>query len=79
MYDNRPGLQHQEELASNWRTLLPDFPGSRISVLPSIQGAIHQIEKVIMEPQEPVQVLVTGSLYLVGGMIALADLSDLAL
>ena len=32
-----------------------------------------------MEPQEPVQVLVTGSLYLVGGMIALADLSDLAL
>ena len=81
MYDHRPGLslQHQKALASNWRALRPDFPSSRTSVLPSVQDAIRQIEKVTTESQEPVQVLVTGSLYLVGGTIALADLSDLAL
>ncbi|GJJ07490.1 hypothetical protein Clacol_001692 [Clathrus columnatus] len=71
-------LNVQEDLARNWQALLPAFPISDIHVLPSIQNAVEVIRS-LEEPDTDIQVLVCGSLHLVGGVIEVAGLSDVAL
>ncbi|KAJ3559184.1 hypothetical protein NM688_g494 [Phlebia brevispora] len=68
-------LKTQHELADAWHSLVPDFPKENIHVLPSVEHAIH----VVRSQPEPVDVLVAGSLHLVGGVIEVAGLSDVAL
>ncbi|TFK55902.1 FolC bifunctional protein [Heliocybe sulcata] len=74
-------LKTQKELASAWSVLLPDFPASNIHVLPSVESAVKVIRELEGQPdnKEKVQVLVTGSLHLIGGVIEVAGLSDVAL
>lgn len=77
-------------MAEAWESLVPDFPKENIHVEPSIEDTVHHIRtlknssglangKESMEPQPIIDVLVTGSLLLVGGMIEVAGLSEVAL
>jgi folylpolyglutamate synthase len=47
-------------------------------VLPSIEDAINEVKK-ISEGNNPIKILVTGSLHLVGGVVEVAGLSEVAL
>ena len=69
----------QNELAAAWLSLIPEFPTSNIHVLPSIKHAIRVVRGVGSEGDEGVDVLVAGSLQLVGGVIEVAGLLDIAL
>ncbi|KIJ56716.1 hypothetical protein M422DRAFT_57369 [Sphaerobolus stellatus SS14] len=70
-------LAVQTELASVWSALVPDFPEANIHVLPSIQDAIKVVRS--LEGEKPVETLACGSLHLVGGVIEVAGLADVAL
>ena len=70
-------LTVQHELADAWRTLAPEFPSNNVHVLPSIEHAIRLVRGA--EKGKLVDVLVTGSLHLVGGVIEVANLSEVAL
>lgn len=73
-------LNTQRELASAWSELKPSFPASHIHILPSIEHAVNRIRGLESESHSPnIDVLVTGSLHLVGGLIEAASLSDVAL
>jgi folylpolyglutamate synthase len=74
-------LKTQRELASAWSSLLPKFLTSNIHVLPSVEHAIKALRTIqsTPSPDNQVQVLVTGSLHLVGGIIEVAGLSEAAL
>lgn len=72
-------LSPQQALSVAWSSLFPDFNPSHIHVLPSIERAIREVERISTISSKPVQVLVTGSLHLVGGVIEVAGLSELAL
>ncbi|KLO11239.1 tetrahydrofolylpolyglutamate synthase [Schizopora paradoxa] len=71
-------VKPQRELAETWKSLVPDFPDDNIHVFPSIEHSVKAIKEFSTAGQ-PVDVLVTGSLHLVGGVIEVADLSDVAL
>ncbi|KAJ3548458.1 hypothetical protein NMY22_g1254 [Coprinellus aureogranulatus] len=71
-------LKTQHQLASAWSTLLPQYPASDVLVLPSIQHAIQSID-MLNAGSRPMQILVSGSLHLVGGVIEVAGLSKVAL
>ncbi|KDR83602.1 hypothetical protein GALMADRAFT_235873 [Galerina marginata CBS 339.88] len=71
-------LKTQQALASAWSGLIPSFPPSHIHVLTSIEHAVKLVDETRLG-QEPVKVLVTGSLHLVGGVIEVAGLSEVAL
>lgn len=71
-------LTVQEDLARSWRTLRPQFPPRDIHVLPSIESAV-KVVRSLQEPNTALQVLVCGSLHLVGGVIEVAGVSDVAL
>jgi folylpolyglutamate synthase len=68
-------LKTQNELANAWRSILPNFPDDHIHVLPSIEHAIN----IVRDQVAPTDVLVAGSLHLVGGVIEVAGLTDVAL
>ena len=72
-------LGTQQAFSAAWSSLVPDFDPSHIHVLPSIEHAIREVETISTVSSKPVQVLVTGSLHLVGGVIEVAGLSELAL
>jgi len=72
-------LKTQQALASAWFTLSPTFPPSQVHVLPSIEHAITLVEQLQSEGGGASQVLVTGSLHLVGGVIEVAGLSGVAI
>ncbi|RDX55690.1 FolC bifunctional protein [Lentinus brumalis] len=72
-------LKTQHELASAWSTLVPDFPKENIHVLPSIEHAVKVVRNLDASGEKDVDVLVAGSLHLVGGVIEVAGLSDVAL
>ncbi|KAF8974450.1 Mur ligase [Flammula alnicola] len=72
-------LRTQQSLASAWTALFPSFPSKNIHVLPSIEHAVKVIEEVQSDSRTSAQVLVTGSLHLVGGIIEVTRLSDVAL
>jgi len=71
-------LKLQEDLASAWAKLIPEFPAENIHVTPSIEHAVR-LARGLADQDHPVDVLVTGSLHLVGGMIEVAGLSEVAL
>jgi folylpolyglutamate synthase len=73
-------LKTQHQFASSWSELVPNFPSSAISILPSIEHAVSVVRNLAHASDETsVHVLVTGSLHLVGGVIEVAGLSDVAL
>ncbi|KAF8272540.1 FolC bifunctional protein [Lactarius quietus] len=71
-------LKTQQELAVAWTSLLPTFPNENVHVLPSIEHAVRVVREETGNGK-PVEVLVTGSLHLVGGLIEVAGLSEVAL
>ncbi|RXW24644.1 hypothetical protein EST38_g1235 [Candolleomyces aberdarensis] len=71
-------LKTQQQLATAWSTHLPQYPTSNIFVLPSVEHAIRNLE-TLNTTERPLQVLVSGSLHLVGGVIEVAGLSEVAL
>ncbi|ODM20664.1 hypothetical protein SI65_03717 [Aspergillus cristatus] len=62
-------LSLQRELADVWHDLSPE---TEVAALPSIEGAVEYIKNINGGVGES-QVLVTGSLHLVGGAIAVLD------
>ncbi|PPQ83263.1 hypothetical protein CVT25_004002 [Psilocybe cyanescens] len=72
-------LKTQQALAFAWSKLVPSFPSSRIHILPSIENAIKVVEVTQSDLGLPVKVLVTGSLHLVGGVVEVAGLAEVAL
>ncbi|EMD40678.1 hypothetical protein CERSUDRAFT_80327 [Gelatoporia subvermispora B] len=73
-------LKTQHELADAWASLVPSFPSERIHVRPSIEHAVKIIHgRRSASSERPVDVLVAGSLHLVGGVIEVAGLADVAL
>jgi folylpolyglutamate synthase len=77
--DDLAQLKTQRQFASAWSSLFPSFPSSNVHVLPSIEHAIKEIEKIDSTSSESTKVLVTGSLHLVGGVVEVAGLSAVAL
>ncbi|KAL4068841.1 Mur ligase [Scleroderma yunnanense] len=71
-------LQKQHELADIWTELLPIFPRDAIYVVASIEHAIQTLQR-LSNPSDKTNVLVTGSLHLVGGVVEVAGLSSVAL
>ena len=71
-------LTVQNELATAWSSLVPEFPPSHVHVLPSIQHAVEVIRS-IQGQSKSLDILVCGSLHLVGGIIEVADLAEIAL
>ncbi|GAA6016067.1 hypothetical protein JCM8202_005400 [Rhodotorula sphaerocarpa] len=73
-------LATQRELAAAWDELAaslpssPDTPTAQVHVLGSIEEAIGVVQKAAADHDGDVQALVTGSLHLVGGVMAVADL-----
>lgn len=72
-------LKTQQDLASAWKALVPSFPASNVHVLPSIEHAVRIVRGVSGNDKKGVDVLVAGSLHLVGGVIEVADLASVAL
>ncbi|KAI6152163.1 Mur ligase [Pisolithus tinctorius] len=70
-------LTTQHELAATWSQLIPTFPSDAIHVLPSIEHAVQTVRRV--SNAERIDVLATGSLHLVGGVIEVAGLASVAL
>ncbi len=58
--------------------MLPTFPKENVHVLSSIEHAVGVVREKATNGR-PVEVLVMGSLHLVGGLIEVAGLSDVAL
>lgn len=58
--------------------MVPTFPKENIHVLPSVEHAVGVVREETNNGR-PVEVLVTGSLHLVGGLIEVAGLADVAL
>jgi folylpolyglutamate synthase len=69
-------LKTQQELATAWKNRVPSFNPENVHVLPSIESAVAVVRQL---GSNPVDVLVTGSLHLVGGVIEVAGLPDVAL
>lgn len=69
----------QQALASAWMALVPSFPQSHLHVLPSVEHAVKTVETLYLDSNVPLQILVTGSLHLVGGIIEAGGLTDAAL
>ena len=72
-------LATQSELAKAWSQLVPSFPKENMHILPSIEHAVKLVRRLRGENDKPVDVLVAGSLLLVGGLIEVADLTKAAL
>lgn len=73
-------LKTQHELATAWLSLIPSFPRDNVHVLPSIEHAVRLVRSLSLETDvRQTEVLVAGSLHLVGGVIEVADLSEVAL
>ena len=71
-------LGTQRELSESFTALYPAFPPEQVVATPSIEHAIRSIHSLLADDTE-VQILVCGSLHLVGGVIEVAGLADIAL
>ncbi|KIY49346.1 FolC bifunctional protein [Fistulina hepatica ATCC 64428] len=69
-------LKTQHQLAAAWKSLYADFPRENVHVLPTVEDAVHVVQRL---NQAELQVLVCGSLHLVGGIIEVAGLGSVAL
>ena len=65
-------MKNQEELREAFLTLNPRFASEKVHVLPSIESAVQVIRQ--LEKSEKLDVLVTGSLHLVGGVMEVVGL-----
>jgi len=70
-------LEVQNELASAWSSIYPEFSKDRIHRLPSIEHAVQMIRSRGTSIEK--HILVTGSLHLVGGVIEVASLAEVTL
>jgi folylpolyglutamate synthase len=70
-------LRGPQELATTWSLLFPDFPANHVHTLASIDQAVNLIRGLSYD-NPPINVLVTGSFYLVAGVMKVAGLSDTA-
>ena len=70
-------IKTQKELSESFTALFPDFASDRVHAMPSIEHSVKFVHG--LADGHKVQVLVSGSLHLVGGMIEVAGLSDVAL
>ncbi|GAA5823844.1 hypothetical protein JCM11251_003319 [Rhodosporidiobolus azoricus] len=67
-------LATQREIAEGWIELTSSVPDkAEVHVLGSIQEAVELIRKEAQNGEKDVQALVTGSLHLVGGVMAVAE------
>jgi folylpolyglutamate synthase len=71
------GPTPQDQLKETWSNLVKEFPVDAIHSLPSIEHAIREVRKC--STTHRTDVLVTGSLHLVGGVVEVAGLSSVAL
>ncbi|KAJ7684032.1 FolC bifunctional protein [Mycena rosella] len=67
-------LKTQHQLSLAWCSLIPTFPAENIHVLPSIEHAVNKVRQLESDAGRA-NVLVAGSLHLVGGVIEVAGLS----
>ena len=65
-------LTVQKGFSEVWRKLEPSLPPSSIHLLPNIQEAVELVEDLSEELGE-LQIFVTGSLHLVGGVISILE------
>ena len=78
-------IKVQRELADAWSSLLPDYPKENIHVHRSIEHAVKFVRTLEDQTEHRgqgdhvIDVLVAGSLHLVGGIIEVAGLSSVAL
>lgn len=77
--NSTPDVTVQTELGATWSSLVPSFPTSNLYVLPSIEHAVRVVRELEKQKDKSMDVLVTGSLLLVGGVIEVAGLSNVAL
>ncbi|KAF8323781.1 FolC bifunctional protein [Clavulina sp. PMI_390] len=71
-------LEPQHQLADAWSSVVPTYSKEKIHVLPSVEHALREVRRIESEGTN-VQVLVAGSLHLVGGVIEVAGLGEVAL
>ena len=71
-------LTTQNELADMWLSLIPGFSTSHVHMLPSIQHAV-KVAQSLQGQRKLLNVLICGSLHLIGGVIEIADLVEIAL
>ena len=71
-------LTTQNELAEVWLSLIPGFFTSHVHMLPSIQHAV-KVTRSLQGQRMSLDILVCGSLHLVGGVLEIADLAEIAL
>ncbi|CAE6522490.1 unnamed protein product [Rhizoctonia solani] len=70
-------LTTQREFADAWMDLVPGYPKENVHVLVTIQDAVDLV-RISHSTGESVDVLVIGSLHLVGGLVGVAKLEDRA-
>ncbi|KAB5578637.1 tetrahydrofolylpolyglutamate synthase [Coniochaeta sp. 2T2.1] len=69
-------LTQQHVFAEKWKEL---DPAAKITVLPSIEGAINHVRELTKElesEEDTVQAFITGSLHLVGGALGILEGTD---
>ncbi|KAI5452452.1 Folylpolyglutamate synthetase [Naganishia albida] len=70
-------LATQHQLEEAWSSLVPSFPKEDIHVVPSIEHAVRLVRTE--QKSGEVEVLVAGSLHLVGGVMEVAGLAEQAI
>lgn len=70
-------LETQRELGESFCTLFPDFPSENVHFMPSIEDTVKLVLS-LQSGSRHVNALVSGSLHLVGGIIEVAGLADVA-
>ncbi|KAJ1309074.1 hypothetical protein OPQ81_004753 [Rhizoctonia solani] len=70
-------LTTQREFANGWMDLVPGYPEENVHVLLTIQDVVNMV-RTSHPDGESMDVLVIGSLHLVGGLIGVAKLEDRA-
>lgn len=64
-------LPHAERLAQAWQHHVAPHNASNIRLVPDASGALREIDEFHRKVSMPITVLITGSLYLVGGFLRL--------
>ncbi|PAV21007.1 tetrahydrofolylpolyglutamate synthase [Pyrrhoderma noxium] len=72
-------LKVQRGLSEAWSQLVPEFPKDNVHVMPSVEDTVRVIRDLKLQGSKEVDVLVSGSLHLVGGIIEVANLAEIAL
>jgi folylpolyglutamate synthase len=72
-------LATQHACADAWAEFVPEASKEQVTVVPSIQHAVNMIREAEKANDADVEVLVAGSLHLVGGVMEVAGLAERAL